>query len=178
MPSLASLTALGTVVFTFINMIRFAVAGQVSSAFRQILAWASGVIAALIVARTSLGEGFTFGSRSLSHIGWFSQCLVGLMAASTISVVNEIKKAIDRTDSARVPRPQVPSVRAQLALLRWCKQTVMEPASLAVRCCSEGQGELVERDADPIVHGQIGGERIAAVSQILHERMAGGDGAC
>jgi hypothetical protein len=115
MPSLAALTAMGTVVFTFINLIRFAMAGERSSAITQILAWASGVIAALIIAHTDLGAAFAFGPKSLNHLSWFSQCLVGLMAASTISVVNEIKKAIDNTDSAKVPSLQMPGTRTRQA---------------------------------------------------------------
>jgi hypothetical protein len=108
MPSLAALTAMGSVVFTFINLIRFATAGEWASAITQVLAWVSGVIAALIIAHTDLGAAFSFGSKSLSQIGWFSQCLVGLIAASTISVVNEIKKAIDNTDTAAVPPIRMP----------------------------------------------------------------------
>jgi hypothetical protein len=63
------------------------------------------------------------------------------------------------------------------ALLRWCKQTVLGPGSPAVRYWSEDQGQLVECDADPILHGQVGGDREVAAAQVLHEGMSGGDGA-
>lgn len=106
--SLTGLTAIGTVVFTFVNFIRFALAGEGSSAVGQVLAWVSGIAAALIVAHTDLAAAFVFGSKPLSQLNLVSQGLVGLMAASSIGVVNEIKKAIDSTDSARVPPLQRP----------------------------------------------------------------------
>jgi alkanesulfonate monooxygenase SsuD/methylene tetrahydromethanopterin reductase-like flavin-dependent oxidoreductase (luciferase family) len=41
----------------------------------------------------------------------------------------------------------------------------------------EDQGQLVECDADPILHGQVGADRVVAAAQVLHEGMSGGDGA-
>src|SRR6516165_5914755 len=78
-------------------------AGDKSSASSQILAWVSGIVAALFVAHTELAAAFVFGAKPLSQLSLVSQGLVGLMAASSIGVVNEVKKAIDGTDSARVP---------------------------------------------------------------------------
>jgi hypothetical protein len=62
-------------------------------------------------------------------------------------------------------------------LLRCCEQTVLALVSPAVCYLSEGQDKLVKRDADPILHGQVGGDRVVAAAQILHEGMSGGDGA-
>ena len=112
--SLTQLAAIGTVVFTAVNFIRFALAGDKSSAAGQVLAWASGIAAALIIAHTDLATAFVFGAKPLNQLNLVSQGLAGLMAASSISVVNEIKKAIDNTDSARVPplqRPGTPHVQ-------------------------------------------------------------------
>jgi len=94
--SLTGLAAIGSVVFTFVNFIRFALAGKGSSAVGQVLAWVSGIAAALIVAHTDLAAAFVFGARPLSQLNLVSQGLVGLVAASSISVVNEVKKAIDK----------------------------------------------------------------------------------
>jgi hypothetical protein len=110
--SLAQLAALGTVVFTSVNFIRFALAGDKSSATSQVLAWASGIAAAFVVAHTDLATAFVFGTKPLNQLNMISQGLVGLMAASSISVVNEIKKAIDSTDSARVPTLRIPGAPA------------------------------------------------------------------
>ena len=42
---------------------------------------------------------------------------------------------------------------------------------------SEGAGELGERDADPIMDGHVGGDRVVAAAQVLHERVPGRDSA-
>jgi hypothetical protein len=52
------------------------------------------------------------------------------------------------------------------ALLRWCKQIVLRPGS--VRYWSEDQDQLVERDADPILHAQVDGH----TGYSLHEPRA------
>jgi len=111
--SLTQLAAIGTVVFTAVNFIRFALAGDKSSAGSQILAWLSGIVAAWIVAHTGLAAAFVFGATPLNQLNLVSQGLVGLMAASSISVVNEVKKAIDNTDSARVPTLRTSRARVQ-----------------------------------------------------------------
>jgi hypothetical protein len=54
------------------------------------------------------------------------------------------------------------------ALSRWCKQIVLGPGSPAVRYWSEDQDQLVERDADPILHGQVSGH----TGYSLHELWA------
>jgi hypothetical protein len=112
--SLIQLAAIGTVVFTAVNFIRFALDGDKSSAGSQVLAWASGIGAALIVAHTDLAAAFVFGAKPLNQLNLVSQGLVGLMAASSISVVNEVKKAIDNTDSARVPPLRTSRARVQI----------------------------------------------------------------
>jgi hypothetical protein len=112
--SLTQLAAIGTVVFTAVNFIRFFLAGDKSSAGSQILAWASGIGGALIVAHTGLAAAFVFGAKPLNQLSLYSQGLVGLMAASSISVVNEVKKAIDNTDSARVPTLRTSRARVQI----------------------------------------------------------------
>jgi hypothetical protein len=106
--SLTGLAPIGTVVFTAVNFVRFVLAGDKSSASSQILAWVSGIVAALFVAHSELAAAFVFGAKPLNQLSLVSQGLVGLMAASSISVVNEVKKAIDSSDSARVPPLQWP----------------------------------------------------------------------
>jgi hypothetical protein len=42
---------------------------------------------------------------------------------------------------------------------------------------SEGECELVERDADTIMQVEAGADRVMAAAQVLHERVACRDGA-
>jgi hypothetical protein len=46
-----------------------------------------------------------------------------------------------------------------------------EPDLPAIRFWLEGHSELVERDADPILRRQIGGDRVVAATQVLQERL-------
>src|SRR4051812_14240395 len=103
MPDLTSLVALGTVVFTLTNFVRFALATDWPSVVSQVFAWAAGVVASLVVAHTDLADAFEIGSKNLGSVGAFDQILVGLAAASSISIVYQFKQAVDQTDSARVP---------------------------------------------------------------------------
>jgi len=103
MPSLTQLVALGSIVYTLVNFIRYARVTDWSSVISQLLAWAAGVIATFVVAHTDLAAAFSFGGKNLAQVGWFSQFLVGLAAASSISIVYQFTKAVDHTQSAKVP---------------------------------------------------------------------------
>jgi hypothetical protein len=103
MPDLTTLVALGTFVFTITNLVRFALATNWSSVLSQVLAWVAGVVASLVVAHTDLAAGFAIGQKSLKNVSSFSQILVGLAAASSISVVYQFKQALDNSDTAAVP---------------------------------------------------------------------------
>ena len=108
MPDLAQLVALGTVAYTAVNFIRYALVTNWSSVFSQTLAWTAGVVMTFITAHTDLAPAFMFGSKNLGQIGGFSQFLVGLAAASSIGIVYQFTKAVDTTQSAKVPTLQVP----------------------------------------------------------------------
>jgi hypothetical protein len=108
MPDLTQLIALGTVAYTVVNFIRYALATDWSSVFSQILAWAAGVGMTFAVAHTDLASAFTFGSKDLGQISGVSQFLVGLAAASSISIVYQFTKAVDTTRSAAVPALRLP----------------------------------------------------------------------
>jgi hypothetical protein len=108
MPDLAQLVALGTVGYTVVNFVRYALVTNWSSVFSQILAWAAGVVTTFIVAHTDLASAFLFGSKNLSQISGGSQFLVGLATASSIGIVYQFTKAVDTMQSAAVPSLQLP----------------------------------------------------------------------
>ena len=103
MPDLTQLIALGSVAYTLVNLIRYARVTDWSSVVSQLLAWAVGAFTTILVAHTDLAAAFTFGGKTLGQIGWFGQFLVGLAAASSISIVYQFTKAVDRSQSAKVP---------------------------------------------------------------------------
>jgi hypothetical protein len=123
MLQLGQITALGTVVFTSILIVRHGTAllrlrgddrGDAAGSQRtkaqsrsaiitQLLAWLAGVAAVYLVQWVGFKGAFSVGGKELSALPEPQKWLIGLMAASTLSTVNEIKKALDNTDSARVP---------------------------------------------------------------------------
>ena len=103
MPDLTQLVALGSIVYTIVNFVRYMNDSDWSSVSSQVIAWFAGVIATIAVAHTALANAFSFGARNLAQIGLGSQILVGLAAASSISIVYQFKKAVDTGQNARVP---------------------------------------------------------------------------
>jgi len=112
------IAALGTVVFTSILLLRNGMAWlrlrlrkvegvdplpYGSAVVTQVLAWGGGIFAVYLVEFAGLGRAFSLGTQSLVEMGGWAKVLIGLMSASTLSTVNEIKKALDNTDSAVTP---------------------------------------------------------------------------
>jgi len=114
MPDLTQLVALGSIVYTIVNLVRYAKDTDWSSVWSQVLAWLAGIIATIVVAHTALAHAFSFGKQDLAQIGFGSQLLVGLAAASTISIVYQFKKAVDTGKNAVVPS-LLPNVQGKQA---------------------------------------------------------------
>jgi hypothetical protein len=108
MSSLTPLAAVGTLVFTFVNFLTYVSAGirggwhwtKWNGAITQIIAWVAGIAAIFIAAHTQFAAQITFGSQKLSKMDWQTQLFLGLIATSILSTVNEVKKAIDSSDTA------------------------------------------------------------------------------
>jgi hypothetical protein len=96
-----ALAALGTLVFTFVNFLTYVKARNLNGVVTQLIAWVAGVVAILIAAHTQFAPDITFGNHPLSKLDWQSQVFLGLIATSILSTVNEVKKAIDGSDSAK-----------------------------------------------------------------------------
>jgi hypothetical protein len=103
------LVALGTLVFTFVNFLRFLSARDWNAAITQLIAWAAGVVAVLLVRASDFAAGIRVGNLPLNKLGFWSALLLGLLATSLLSTVNEVKKAIDNQDTAHVP-PLLPNL--------------------------------------------------------------------
>ncbi len=101
--SFVPLVALGTLVFTFVNFLRFLVARNWSSVLTQLIAWAAGVVGVFLMRATDFASGIKIGDVTLDKLSFWSTLLLGLIATSLLSTVNEVKKALDSNDSAKVP---------------------------------------------------------------------------
>jgi hypothetical protein len=117
------ITALGTVVFTAVLILRNISAfirlqkndyGDPKGAARtrlraesaivtQLVAWTAGVLAVYLLDWLGFRGAFSLGGKDLAKLAVGQKIAIGLMASSTLSTVNELKKAFDNTDSARAP---------------------------------------------------------------------------
>lgn len=102
--TIAPLVVLGTLVFTFINWLKFIRGRQYNSAITQVIVWASGVAAVWLVAASQFGIDVHVNSLTLRAMDSATKVVTGLLAASLLSTVNEVKKAIDNTDTAQTPK--------------------------------------------------------------------------
>ena len=78
--SIAPLVALGTLVFTFVNFLRFLAARNWSAVLTQAIAWAAGVLGVFLMKATDFASGIKVGSQSLDKVGFWSALLLGLLA--------------------------------------------------------------------------------------------------
>jgi hypothetical protein len=97
------LLSLGTLVFAFVNFLKYVLAKNWNSAITQIVAWVSGVAGVFIAAHTEYAKQIMIGTANLGQMDWQTQVFFGLIATSILTTVNEVKKAIDNTDSAKTP---------------------------------------------------------------------------
>lgn len=95
--------ALGALVFVLVVFLKNLTAGRWGSAITQLVAWGAGIGAVFVLAETSFAGGIGIGDQNLADVSAWSKVFVGLLVASLLSAFNELKKAIDRSDSAAVP---------------------------------------------------------------------------
>jgi hypothetical protein len=95
--------ALGTLVFMLVVFLKNLTAKQWGSVVTQLVAWGAGIGGIFLMAETTFASGISIGDQNLADLPFWSKVLVGLLATSVLSVGNEFKKAIDRSDSAMVP---------------------------------------------------------------------------
>jgi hypothetical protein len=105
---LVPLVALGTVVFSFVNLLKFASGRQWNAVITQLIAWAAGIAGIFLAGETQFASGINVGDMTLDTLDGSSKLFLGLVATSLLSTVNELKKAIDSSDSAATP-PLLPS---------------------------------------------------------------------
>jgi|GEM_PF-1726568 len=98
--SFAPLVAVGTLVFTFVNFLTYIKSKNWNGIVTQVIAWVAGIAGIVLAAHTQFASTVTFGSATLSRMDAATQIFLGLIATSILSTVNELKKAIDNSDSA------------------------------------------------------------------------------
>lgn len=110
-------------VFVFVNFAKAVVNKDHNAWLTQLIVWAAGVIAVILIAHSQFGVGINFGGVLLAKTNWVDQILLGLFAGSAGSTVNEFKKAVDNKDTAltgplfpMLQQPPVPAVPTPVAV--------------------------------------------------------------
>jgi len=96
------LVAMGALVFTFVNFLRYLTNGDGKSAITQLVSWVAGVLVVLLVAQTDFADGIVVGDQALSVLNFYSLVFVGLQASSIFGFGQKVVQAIDNTQTARV----------------------------------------------------------------------------
>lgn len=99
----APTVAMALLVVAIINLAKYAAARDWNGVLTTFVVWAAGVIVVMLVARTDFASGVTVGDRTLDTLNFASLVFVGLSLASIGSFATEIKKALDKSDSAKKP---------------------------------------------------------------------------
>jgi len=124
--AIAPIVALGTLVFTLVNFLKFLSVRDWKAVTSQVIAWAAGVAGIFIMGATQFASGIHIGDVSLANLDGWSKLLVGLIATSLLSTVNEVKKAIDNRDTARMPswfeRRPAPTATAMTVPEEWTEE--------------------------------------------------------
>jgi hypothetical protein len=100
---IAPIALIGALIYTLINLVRYVLGGDFNGAITIVTGFVIGIVVVMLVSQASITNGFTFNGQTLSDLDLWSKIIIGLLATSLFSVVNDLKKAFDGTDSARVP---------------------------------------------------------------------------
>jgi hypothetical protein len=105
--------ALGLVVYTLTNLVKYAKVRDWNGVLTLLAGWAIGVLAVWLVGATDWGATITVGgTKTLDLLGWAEKVLVGLVVVSAASTVADLRKSFDNSDTATKPHlvdPAVPS---------------------------------------------------------------------
>ncbi len=99
-------TAAGSValVKTLVDFIKYLRAKDTNGAITQLTVWVAGISTVLLLRASDFAGDFDVSGIPLSSASPGTVVLAGLGLGSSAMVVNELKKAIDSSDSARKPR--------------------------------------------------------------------------
>lgn len=95
------LVALSLLVFKTVDFVRYLRAGDVNGWLTQLVAWAAGVAAVLLYAKS--GFSVSIGEFNMAHLNVWGQIVVGLNIGSAGSAFADARKTFDSHTSAAVP---------------------------------------------------------------------------
>lgn len=97
---LASLIALG---MKFVSFLKYLKAKDWNGVFTLLIVWVAGIAVVFLAAAADVTKTLAIAGFVLGDINNASRLLLGMMLLSLGAVVNDFKKALDKTDSAAEP---------------------------------------------------------------------------
>lgn len=86
------------------SFLKYLTSGQIREAGTQAVVWIAGIVVFMVAAKADIANGFKIlGDLTLADMNAWSQALLGASVASGASVIYDVRKAIDDTDSAAEP---------------------------------------------------------------------------
>jgi hypothetical protein len=86
-----------------IDFVKYLTAGDVNAVLTQVVAWAVGVGLAFVTANSEFGEAIIVNGHPMNTLNSWALVLAGLNAASVAGLGWDTLKALDNTNSAKVP---------------------------------------------------------------------------
>jgi hypothetical protein len=99
----APVLAMALLVFTIINFIRFIVNGDKNGIVTTLSVWVAGVVVVLLVSESDFADGIVIADKALSSYNFASLIFLGLTVSSIGVFANEIRGALDNSDSTKKP---------------------------------------------------------------------------
>lgn len=105
METITPLLLLGALGYTLVNLVKFLRARDVDGVVTTLGAWLVGFLLVVVGSHAELTQNWVVPGLdvALGSLDWWSQLLLGASALSLFGVAYDFKKAIDSTDSAKVP---------------------------------------------------------------------------
>lgn len=100
---IAPAVLIGALIYSLLSLVKYARAADWNGVVTIITGYAIGVgVIFAASAAPSIGT-FKFGDKAIVDMAFGDKLFFGLLATSLFSVVHDVKKAIDGSDSARTP---------------------------------------------------------------------------
>lgn len=99
----APAAAMVTLVISIINFIKFIKSKDTNAVVTQLAVWIAGVLVINLVAHSDFGKTLKAGDYVLGNLNGWSLLFVGLSVGSVALFANDLKKAVDSSDTAKKP---------------------------------------------------------------------------
>lgn len=95
--------AMALLVVAIINLVKYVRAGDTNGIVTTLSVWIAGVVVVLLTAQTDFAAGIEIADRALGDYNNWSLVFIGLTLSSISQFANDIRAALDSSDSSAKP---------------------------------------------------------------------------